>query len=289
MGTSGQVLACIPNAQHWSVQARLASGIFRYEDQGLLDRTHLRWFTRITIIELFQSAGFRILEMFPRIFDEPMKDRFLPGIISLATAAGGDREVALRDSLPLPYVLRAVPISWKWAQDPSMIEVVSATRLSESDFWNKSALGSSLRRLAHDARLVPHLAFANRRGLPDIFNARISAPDGHELLVFVHDDVWIDDYFLADRVIEGLQTYDVIGVAGNRRRIQNQPAWIFVDNQCTWDSATNLSGRVAHGRDPCGQVSFYGAVPAECELLDGVFLGARKSALTANGVLFDPR
>ncbi len=170
-----------------------------------------------------------------------------------------------------------------------MIEVISATRLSESDFWNKSALGFSLRRLAHDARLVPHLAFANRRGLPDIFNARISAPDGHELLVFVHDDVWIDDYFLADRVIEGLQSYDVIGVAGNRRRIQNQPAWIFVDNQCTWDSATNLSGRVAHGRDPCGQVSFYGAVPAECELLDGVFLGARKSALTANGVLFDPR
>ncbi len=108
--TAAQVLACIPNAQHWSVQARLASGIFRYEDQGLLDRTHLRWFTRITIIELFQSTGFRILEMFPRIFDEPMKDQFLPGIISLATAAGGDRDVALRDSLPLQYVLRAVPI-----------------------------------------------------------------------------------------------------------------------------------------------------------------------------------
>jgi len=170
-----------------------------------------------------------------------------------------------------------------------MIEVISATRLSESDFWNKSALGSSLRRLAHDARLVPHLAFANRRGLPEVFNARISAPDGHELLVFVHDDVWIDDYFLADRVIEGLQTYDVIGVAGNRRRVQNQPAWIFVDKKLTWDSPTNLSGRVAHGSDPFGQVKFYGPVPAECELLDGVFLGARKSALTANGVLFDPR
>jgi GT2 family glycosyltransferase len=30
-------------------------------------------------------------------------------------------------------------------------------------------------------------------------------------------------------------------------------------------------------------------VPADCELLDGVFLAARKSALTAKGVLFDPR
>jgi SAM-dependent methyltransferase len=105
----GEILACIPNAQHWSVQARLASGSFFYEDAGLLDRTHLRWFTRTTIIDLFESTGFSIREMFPRIFDEPMKSRFLPSIASLAAAAGSDQETALRDSLPLQYVLRAVP------------------------------------------------------------------------------------------------------------------------------------------------------------------------------------
>ena len=33
------IVACIPNAQHWSVQARLNCGIFRYEDQGLLEPT----------------------------------------------------------------------------------------------------------------------------------------------------------------------------------------------------------------------------------------------------------
>jgi len=107
---AGQVLACIPNAQHWSVQARLASGAFYYEDQGLLDRTHLRWFTRSTIIDLFESTGFRIQNIFPRIFDEPKKDRFLTGIASLATAAGVDQDLALRDCLPLQYVLRAAPV-----------------------------------------------------------------------------------------------------------------------------------------------------------------------------------
>lgn len=56
----GVVVACIPNAQHWSIQARLSIGDFRYEDEGLLDRTHLRWFTRQTIIEIFQGAGFEI-------------------------------------------------------------------------------------------------------------------------------------------------------------------------------------------------------------------------------------
>lgn len=90
-------------------------------------------------------------------------------------------------------------------------------------------------------------------------------------------------------MIDGLKTYDVIGVAGNRRRVQNQPAWPFLDSKRTWDSKTNLSGCVAHGSHPFGEISLYGAVPAECELLDGVFLAAKKSALTAHGVLFDPR
>src|SRR5690349_1575782 len=106
-----------------------------------------------------------------------------------------------------------------------MIEIISATRKTESEFWEGTALGNSLRRMAGDKRLVPHIAYANKRGLPEIYNARISAADGHEILVFVHDDVWIDDYFIADRVIEALRDYDVIGVAGNRRRSPGQPAW----------------------------------------------------------------
>lgn len=170
-----------------------------------------------------------------------------------------------------------------------MIEIVSATRLSESDFWSKSALGISLRRLEHDDRLVARPAFANRRGLPEIYNARISAGDSHEVLVFVHDDVWIDDIFLGDHVMEGLRTYDVVGVAGNRRKVPRQPAWAFLDTKFTWDDRANLTGSIAHGKTPFGPVSCFGPVPADCELLDGVFLAARKSALTANGVLFDPR
>ena len=170
-----------------------------------------------------------------------------------------------------------------------MIDVVSATRLSESDFWNKSSLGISLRRLAHDKRLIARIFFANRRGLPEIYNARILAPDSSDMLVFVHDDVWIDDYFLADRVIEGLRNYDVIGVAGNRRTVPYQPAWVFVDTEFTSDDRAYLTGSVAHGKHPFGPVSFYGATPADCELLDGVFLAARKAALKENELFFDPQ
>ena len=170
-----------------------------------------------------------------------------------------------------------------------MIEIISATRLSEKDFWNRSALGISLDRLSQDRRLFPHITFNNQRGLPDVFNARITAADGHDILVFVHDDVWIDDYFFADRVVAGLNTFDVIGIAGNRRRLQNQPSWAFIDTNLTWDSLQNLSGSVAHGVRPFGPITVYGDVPAECELLDGVFLAVRKSGLVAAKVQFDPQ
>lgn len=171
-----------------------------------------------------------------------------------------------------------------------MIEIVSATRLSKEDFIGKSALGISLRRLSRDKRMRAAVAFTNSRGLPEVYNARIGAADGAEILVFMHDDVWIDDYFLAERVLEGLAVYDVIGVAGNRRRVPRQSAWAFIDEKRTWDQRANLSGRVAHGRQPFGKVSDYGdPVPTECELLDGVLLAARRATLVEKDVAFDPR
>lgn len=171
-----------------------------------------------------------------------------------------------------------------------MIEIVSATRLSQQEFLAQSALGLSLRRLSRDKRIRAVIAFSNSRGLPDVYNSRITAQDGREILIFMHDDVWIDDYYLADRVLEGLAAYDVIGVAGNRRRVPRQPGWAFVDEKRTWDQRANLTGRIAHGKQPFGKVADYGdPVSAECELLDGVFLAARRSVLVEKGVAFDPQ
>jgi SAM-dependent methyltransferase len=105
----GCVVASIPNAQHWSLQARLSVGDFRYTDGGLLDRTHLRWFTRVTMLEMFQNAGFRIEAGGPRIFNEPGRERVLPIIRQMAEAMGVSPELAVNDALPLQYVVRAVP------------------------------------------------------------------------------------------------------------------------------------------------------------------------------------
>ncbi len=104
---NGYIAACIPNAQHWSIQARLSIGDFRYQSSGLMDITHLRWFTRQTIIELFSNSGFSIEVGFPRIFAEPERDNYLPIIGLMAKAAGADPEQSMKDAIPLQYVILA--------------------------------------------------------------------------------------------------------------------------------------------------------------------------------------
>lgn len=105
----GCVLICIPNAQHWSVQMRLATGQFRYEDSGLLDRTHLRWFTRATLLEMFAETGWRIEHGFSRQLPTQPPAGLLEGIQQTAMAAGADGGQAVDDAMAFQYLFRLRP------------------------------------------------------------------------------------------------------------------------------------------------------------------------------------
>jgi O-antigen biosynthesis protein len=56
----GYVIATIPNLAHISVILGLLDGKFAYKDLGLLDLNHLRFFTRISVEEMFHKAGYTI-------------------------------------------------------------------------------------------------------------------------------------------------------------------------------------------------------------------------------------
>jgi methionine biosynthesis protein MetW len=59
----GRVLISVPNVAHWSVRMSLLRGRFDYTPYGIMDATHLRWFTRRTIAALVQQAGFTVDEI----------------------------------------------------------------------------------------------------------------------------------------------------------------------------------------------------------------------------------
>jgi O-antigen biosynthesis protein len=56
----GYVVASIPNIAHGAIRLALLQGRFDYEKQGILDDTHLRFFTRKSIEDLFESAGYLV-------------------------------------------------------------------------------------------------------------------------------------------------------------------------------------------------------------------------------------
>lgn len=127
------------------------------------------------------------------------------------------------------------------------ISIVSATRYSEEDFYTKSALGQSLSQSYPNFPIQRRIYSSNTRSLAACYNDAIASSEGDDILVFVHDDVFLIDFFWADKLQWGFQNFDLLGVAGNKRRVPRQPGWAFIDESFKWDAFSNLSGVVGHG------------------------------------------
>ena len=61
LAPDGCVVASLPNIRHWpTLNALFLGGRWDYAEAGVLDRTHLRFFTRKSLPELFERAGFAL-------------------------------------------------------------------------------------------------------------------------------------------------------------------------------------------------------------------------------------
>jgi GT2 family glycosyltransferase len=164
---------------------------------------------------------------------------------------------------------------------------VSATRLAEPAFRSESLLGRSLARIESSTPCVVAGAYQNARPLADVYNRAIDLAAPDDRLVFVHDDVWLDDWNVGLRIADALAAYDVVGVAGNRQRAPRQAQWLFDRDRPR--APQPLSGAVAHGEPERSSPTVYGPSPAAVKLLDGVLIAARADRLKERGVRFDPR
>lgn len=66
LNPGGRIVASLPNVRHWNVVwSLLRAGTWTYREEGILDRTHLRFFTRSSMVDLFASCGYRVERMEP--------------------------------------------------------------------------------------------------------------------------------------------------------------------------------------------------------------------------------
>ena len=56
----GKLIMSIPNVSHGSIKLSLLANVFRYTEMGLLDKTHIRFFTRETILNLMNESNLQI-------------------------------------------------------------------------------------------------------------------------------------------------------------------------------------------------------------------------------------
>lgn len=61
LSDEGRVFISVPNIANITIRIGLLFGIFEYRDRGILDHTHLRFYTRRTIRREIERAGFRIV------------------------------------------------------------------------------------------------------------------------------------------------------------------------------------------------------------------------------------
>ncbi len=107
----GQALACIPNVQHWSVIVDLLRGRWEYQDEGLMDRTHLRFFAAESLRPMFSGAGLQVFDVRPRWWPGPEIEAFERMMAPVVQSLGLDpAQFALR-TRAVQYVVRSVKSS----------------------------------------------------------------------------------------------------------------------------------------------------------------------------------
>jgi len=63
LGQHGRVIVSVPNFGHWYPRLRTLFGIFDYDQRGILDKTHVRFFTRRSLLRMVKKNGFEVTDI----------------------------------------------------------------------------------------------------------------------------------------------------------------------------------------------------------------------------------
>jgi SAM-dependent methyltransferase len=114
LAREAQVIASIPNVRNLKLLGELAAGTFAYEAAGLLDVTHIRFFTRSEILKLFDQTGYDVLWI-GNVRDQRIPDLAPAAFPCKLETASIDIHVpnaeALTDLMTVQFYVRAQPRS----------------------------------------------------------------------------------------------------------------------------------------------------------------------------------
>ena len=105
----GKIAACIPNVQHWSLLQHVLKGYWVYSEHGLLDRTHLRFFTLHSIMTMFADTGYQVESAFGLNVDQEGAADFVEQMRTALNNLGIDPAEFLEHCSVMQYLVVATP------------------------------------------------------------------------------------------------------------------------------------------------------------------------------------
>lgn len=261
----GHVFVSLPNIAAWTVRLGLLAGRFDYQPSGILDDTHLRFFTRQTAELLVESAGLEVL----RVEQNPMIVRALkPLLLRAKGAAAPDRE--LRETLPYKayqglvrpledvvanrapglFAFQNVVIARKPPRPRKLTLTVGMLTMDEQDSIERMI--GEIRRVAPDAKILC-VDSSTKDQTPEIarrLGARVlrqvpprghgpamellmySAAEQSDALIYLDCDFTypVDNIPMLRRLLED-EAVDVVNCARTRTRPEAMPVPNFLANR----------------------------------------------------------
>lgn len=189
---NGMMLACLPNMEHWSFAERLLRGGWDYQAAGLMDRSHLRWFSLESARRSFIEAGLTPCEVHARVFDQEQSDRFTTTITPALTALGIDPVAYQRRAAPLQYV-------WRLRREPRQRMIVAGNMLAPVGGVSHVRVLHPLHAMGTDPmvdvqltdRILPKQPDDDRARIFVLHRPAISGAEGRSLLQALRNAGWL--------------------------------------------------------------------------------------------------
>lgn len=227
---AGRVVASVPNVRHHSVVRSLLEGNWTYESAGLLDRDHLRFFTRREVEKLFFRAGFEVAELsyVAGPGDEEAARRVPGGSVRLGRLhLGGLSPAEAEEFHAYQYLVTARP---EPAPDHGLTSVVILThnqlaytrecvdsilRLTDEPYELVFVDNASTDGTADYLRSLPGatvIVNGENRGFPAAANQGIAAAKGAQILLLNNDTVVTTGWLR--RLLRALYRDPKVGLVG---------------------------------------------------------------------------
>lgn len=104
---NGIIVACIPNVAHYSILLNLMQGNWRYQMEGLLDKSHLRFFTLGSIKYLFTTSGLSIENIYTICLNLDTHNKFKEAMKTAVDTLGINPEIFDQNTKVFQYIIIA--------------------------------------------------------------------------------------------------------------------------------------------------------------------------------------